>query len=131
MPFDNKRVEPPRRRSQPFGHTTLRFFSEGEKHEASAWQDVPDLAEDELRARRLRTGHFDKVPHQRGASIALAVFGAVLALGVVLGIKALAKASRSVDASAAELRRGAAEAQHGISPPIDAGVSAPASTASP
>lgn len=138
MAFDDKRGVPPIRRAasqpSPFGHTTLRFFSEGEKHEASQWQDVPDTVEDELRARRLRVGDFDRIPRQRGATLALAVASALLALGAVLGVKAMAKTGRRVDASAVELQKSASQERHSVAPAFDAGapnVGASASSAQP
>ena len=129
MAFDNKRSVIPMRQGpkpSPFGHTTLRFLSEGEQREASQWQDVPAFVEDELQARRLRAGDFHRIPRQRGATVGLAIFSVLLGLGVLLGIGALARTGRRLDASASQ-RQGRAEwEQHILAPAIDAPASASA-----
>jgi hypothetical protein len=80
----------------PFGRTTERFFVEGEQHEAQQWQDVILPPDDEPEPKRQR-GSVDKVPHQRWATFALAVFVICLFGGVGFGASALLKTGSRLD----------------------------------
>jgi hypothetical protein len=105
--------------SSPFGTTTQQFFDEGERQEATGWQDGEP-------PRREKGGDFDKIPRQKGGTVVLAVFGACLALGVVLAFKAVvgvghkaqqsSAASQSSPAQAAPQTRDAGSDQSGPTP---------------
>lgn len=107
-----------------FGATTERFFAEGVEREASGWPGEPWA--EETSKRGAKAGNFESIPRQRGATVALAVFAACLAFGLVIGIKALVAAGRKVDASASIFSRSAGRGEP--SAPVqtaDAGVAAP------
>jgi hypothetical protein len=87
--------EPP-----PFGRTTVRFFDEGDRHEAAGWRDVVLPPDDETEP-SVKAGSFDRVPRQRGAMIVLAVFGVALVAGVGYGAHFLYRAGWHLDSSAA------------------------------
>lgn len=96
----------------PFGRTTQRFFAQGEQHEATEWQDTVLVPDEESETRdKPKAGDFDVVPRQKGATFVLAVFSGCLALGVVLGVKALIGTGRKVDASATQFQQGVAREQ--------------------
>jgi len=86
----------PLNRQLPFGRTTERFFVEGEQHEAQQWQDVNLPPDDEPEPKR-RRGSIDKVPRQRGAMVALALFTICLMLGLGVGVSALLKTGNRLD----------------------------------
>ncbi len=90
--------------SSPFGTTTQQFFEEGDRQEASGWQDGEP-------PRREKGGDFDKIPRQKGGTVVLAVFGACLALGVVLAFKALVGVGQKAQESSAAWQRNSAQAQ--------------------
>jgi hypothetical protein len=83
-------------RQVPFGQTTERFFVEGEQHEAQQWQDVALPPDDEPEPKR-RRGSIDKVPRQRGAMFALAVFAICLVVGLGVGASELLKTGNRLD----------------------------------
>ena len=90
--------------SRPFGPNTLQFFEEGERHENTGWQDS-ELPADEDTDTYVRGGSFDKIPRQKSALLILALLGVGLVTGAALGVRALARAGRKVDAAAAALSR--------------------------
>lgn len=95
-PSPRSRPVAPRNRQVPFGRTTEEFFVEGEQHEATQWEDANLPPDDEPEPKRWR-GRVDKVPRQRGAMVALAVFAVCLVLGVAAGVSALLKTGPHLD----------------------------------
>jgi len=83
----------------PFGHTTERFFAEGEQHEAANWEDTILPPDDEPEPRPM-TGSFDTIPRRRGATVGLVL--AAACLGGVVGLVGsfFIKAGHKVDSSA-------------------------------
>lgn len=90
-------------RQVPFGRTTERFFVEGDEHEARQWQDTILPPDDEPEPRRWR-GRIDRVPRQKGAMFALALFAVCLVAGIAVGVSAVFKTGNSVSAAVAKVK---------------------------
>ncbi len=129
MPSNNRTTNPPNHTGRnpdwpPFGRTTQKFFVEGERHEASGWEDTVLPPDDDPHAhKKPKVGDFDIVPRQTASTVVLAVFSACLTLGVVLGVKALVRTGRRVDASATQLKHQMAAQPSAVVPAPDAGAS--------
>jgi hypothetical protein len=80
----------------PFGRTTQLFFKEGEEHEARQWEDVVLPPDDEPEPKRPR-GSVYKIPRQRGAIVALAIFAMALVVGVAVGLRAFTRTGNVVE----------------------------------
>lgn len=85
-----------------FGRTTVRFFAEGDQHEAAGWRDVILPPDDEAEP-SVRAGSFDRVPRQTGAMVALVVIGLLLLAGVGYGVRAMSRTGWSLGSLASGL----------------------------